>query len=69
MTVVCKSHVKNWIPIRRIPEMNIPVPPFAKGGLGGIFFLPPLQFGLSIPPAPLLQRGVNFLGNRLTCPL
>ena len=23
---------------RRIPEMNIPVPPFAKGGLGGIRF-------------------------------
>ena len=51
--------------IRHIPEMNIPVPPFAKGGLGGIGFLPPLQFGLSIPPAPLLQRGVNILGNRL----
>ena len=43
--------------LRRIPEMNIPVPPFAKGGLGGIGFLPPLQFGLSIPSAPLLQRG------------
>ena len=33
--------------------MNIPVPPFAKGGLGGIGFLPPLQLRLSIPPAPL----------------
>ena len=37
--------------------MNIPVPPFAKGGLGGIGFLPPLQFGLSIPPAPFCKGG------------
>jgi len=44
--------------------MNIPVPPFAKGGLGRIGFLSPLQFRLSIPPAPLLQRGVNIPGNR-----
>ena len=51
--------------LRRIPEINIPVPLFAKGGLGGICFLLPIQFRLSIPPAPLLQRGVNILGNRL----
>ena len=36
--------------------MNLPVPPFAKGGLGGIGFLPQLQFWHSIPPAPLGNR-------------
>ena len=52
--------------------MNIPVHPFAKGGLGGIGFLPPLQYRLSIPcppgnpPCPLLQRGLNILGNSLS---
>ena len=38
--------------------MNIPVPPFAKGGLGGIGLLPPLQFGLSIPLPPF-AKGVG----------
>ena len=48
-----------WKPVRRIPEMNIPVPPFAKGGLVGIGFLPALQFGVSIPPPPPFAEGVG----------
>ena len=39
--------------------MNIPVPPFAKGGLVGIGFLPALQFGVSIPPPPPFAEGVG----------
>ena len=47
--------------------MIIPVLPFAKGVVGGICFLLPIQFRPSITPAPLLQSGVNILGNRLGC--
>ena len=63
--------------LRCIPEMNPPVPPFVKGGLGGISSNPQLKFGRSIPPAHHFARGqsgkaifgiaLNRLGMALAC--
>ena len=50
-----------------------PIPPFAKGGLGGIFTAVKLEPPLKSPPTPLLQRGelvrriFNGLGKEGAC--
>jgi len=52
------------IRIMCIPKMNLPVPPFEKGGPRGDFIQATTKVRAFNPPARLLQRGVNFLGNR-----
>ena len=45
------------IRIMCIPKMNLPVPPFEKGGLGGISSKPPLKLGRSIPLPAFCKEG------------